>query len=102
MTPEERQLRSRLAQLISGKGLVRASLSVRERSCGKPNCRCARGQKHRAVYLVASKGGKLQQLFIPKALESKAQQWVDEYRRVRELLEEISGLYWDKLKRREP
>lgn len=102
MTPQERQLRSRLAQLISSSGLVRGSLSVHSRTCGKPNCRCARGEKHVSLYLVANKDGKLHQLFIPRSLEPKARQWVEAYQRIRELLEELSALQWDKLKRREP
>jgi hypothetical protein len=101
MNAAERRIRSQLAQLVSGFPLVRGSPSVRGRTCGKPNCRCARGEKHVSLYLVASEGGKPQQLFIPKALESEARRWVEDYRRVRELLEELSKIYWDKLKRRE-
>ena len=75
---------------------------MHERTCGKPGCRCNRGQKHVSLYLVASEGGKLRQLFIPKSLEAQARQWVAAYQRVRELLEELSQLHWDKLRRREP
>jgi hypothetical protein len=102
MSPAERHLRSQLNQLLSSTGLLRASLSVHERTCGKPGCRCNRGQKHVSLYLVASEGGKLRQLFIPKSLEAQARQWVAAYQRVRELLEELSQLHWDKLRRREP
>lgn len=102
MTPRERELRSRLAQLVSGAGLARGTLSERLKTCGKPNCRCAQGEKHRSLYLVVSKGGKLQQLFIPNSLEPTTRQWVEAYQRIRELLEELSELYWGKLTRREP
>ncbi len=101
MGSEERELRSRLAQLLSRAALVRGSLSVREKSCGKPSCRCARGEKHRAVYLVASDEGKLRQLFVPRSLEADARECVEAYQRIRELLEELSKLHWDKLQRRE-
>ena len=102
MSPRERELRSRLAQLINSLGLVRGSLTVREKSCGKPTCHCARGEKHRAPYLTASEEGKLRQLFIPLDLEEQARSWVDNYQRIRQLLEELSQIHWDKLKRREP
>jgi hypothetical protein len=102
MSPQERELRSRLAQLIGSLGLVRGTLTVREKSCGKPTCHCARGEKHRAPYLSASEEGKLRQLFIPLELEDKARGWVENYQRIRQLLEELSQLHWDKLKRREP
>ncbi len=101
MEPREREIRSRLAQLLSRAALVRGSLSIREKSCGKPTCRCARGDKHRAVYLVASDGGKLRQLFIPGKLEPQARECVEAYQRMRELLEELSQIYRDKLQRRE-
>lgn len=100
LSGEERQLRSRLAQLISGWGYVRGTLSVREKVCGKPNCRCARGERHRALYLVASENGKLKQLYIPRSLESDVRSWIETYQQIRQLLEELSRRQWEKLKRR--
>lgn len=102
MSPQERHLRSQLVQLLSGVGLLRATLNPRRKVCGKPTCRCARGEKHAALYLVVSEDGKPRQLFVPQSLEPQARQWVASYQRVRDLLDELSRLYWDKLSRREP
>ena len=102
LTEDERRIRSLIARLVTNYGLIRGTLNVREKVCGRPNCRCARGERHRSVALVASENGKLRQLHIPKTLEETAEQWVETYRRIRELLEELSQLQWDKLKRREP
>lgn len=102
MSPQERHLRSQLVQILSGVGLLRATLNPRLRRCGKPTCRCTRGEKHSALYVVASQDGKLHQLFVPHCLEPQAQQWIASYHRVRELLEELSRLHWDKLSQREP
>lgn len=102
MSPHERELRSQLKQMLSGLGVVRGTLAVRETTCGKANCRCKRGHKHVALYLVVSEDGKLRQLFIPKTLESQARQWVASYQRIRELLEELSRLHWERLKQRKP
>jgi hypothetical protein len=102
LSAEERALRSRLAQLVTSQGFVRGTLSVRERVCGRSNCRCASGQRHRALYLVASHDGKLQQLYVPHSLERTVEQWVATYKDLRELLEELSQRQWDKLRRREP
>ena len=76
MDAPERRWRSRLAQIAAAGGLIRGTLLERYRACGNPNCRCARGQKHRAVYLMLSEGGRLRQLFIPKAYEQQVRQWV--------------------------
>lgn len=102
MSPEERRLRSQLVQLLSGVGLLRATLNPRQKVCGKPGCRCASGEKHAALYVVASEDGKPHQLFVPHSLEPQVRQWVASYQRIRELLEELSRIYWDKLSRREP
>lgn len=76
MSSRERELRSRLAQLISARGLIRATLNPRDITCGKSRCKCARGEKHTYLYLVAGEDSKRRQLLIPKSLESKARQWV--------------------------
>ena len=53
------------------------------------------------MYLVASDDGKLRQLFIPRKLELEARECVETYQKIRELLEELSQIHWDKLQRRE-
>lgn len=100
MSPREREIRSRINQLIAKAAVTRGSLSVREKVCGKPNCRCARGDKHLAFYLVASEDGKPRQLFVPRKLEREARECIDAYQEVRELLEELSQIHWAKLKQR--
>ena len=102
MGPRERELREQIAQILSEDSFVRGTLSIRERKCGKPNCRCVRGDKHVSLYLVARDRGEYQQLFIPRDLEIEARRWVEIYQRIRDLLEELSRLHWDKLRRREP
>jgi hypothetical protein len=100
MSKPERKRRSRLAQLTHGAGLLRGTLAVRERLCGKPNCKCARGEKHVSLYLVASYEGRVRQLFIPKDWEPQVRRWVQQYQEARKLLEEVSLLYWDKVRKR--
>ena len=101
MSSYERELRSRLAQVVSSKGLVRATLNPREITCGKSACKCSRGEKHSYLYLIVSEAGKRRQLLIPKSLENKARQWVQDYQQAQALLEQISQLFWQKLADRE-
>ena len=101
LTPVERALRAQLQQLLQGAGLMRATLTVRERVCGKDNCKCASGQKHASLYLVSRQNGKLRQLFVPKHLEPKARQWVKSYLEAQEVLETISDQCWRRLEERE-
>jgi len=101
MTVQERRNRSALARLVSGRGLLRGNLLERRRVCGKPNCKCTRGELHANLYLVFSEGGKLRQLFVPKTWEARVRLWAAEYHEVRRLLEEISRLYVEKPRQRE-
>jgi hypothetical protein len=102
MNPRERAFRSRLAQIVSGQGLMRGTILERTRACGKPTCRCARGgPKHRAVYLMLSQNGKLRQLYVPAAWEERVRQWVDNHHALRGLLAELSDVYWEKVRRRQ-
>lgn len=97
MSPQERRFRSALAKLISERGLLRGTLVHRERKCGNTNCKCTRGEKHPGVYLVVSEDGRRRQLHIPKDWEETVEQWVGDYHEIRELLEQLSQLHWDKV-----
>ena len=101
LTAAERALRTQLQQLVQGTGLMRATLTVRERVCGKDNCKCASGKKHASLYLVSRQNGEMRQLFIPKHLEQKARQWVKSYLEAQEILEKISDQCWRRLEERE-
>lgn len=101
MSAEERQLRSALKKRIASRGLLRGTVVHRERKCGSPTCKCARGEKHPEMLLVVSEDGQRRQLHIPKALEETVEQWVADYQEIRELLEQLSRLHWEKVTRRE-
>ena len=100
MSAAERRFRSRLAQLLSQRGVLRGTLLMRRRKCGKANCRCARGEGHESLFLVISENGRTRQLFVPRDWESRVRLWVEDYHRARELMEEVSRIYWDKVRQR--
>ena len=100
MTQREREFRSRLAKLVHADGLLRGNLSVRERTCGKPGCKCTKGEKHVSLYLVFSEKGKYRQVFVPKDIEEEVRTWVDNHHQARDLLEEISRLHQEKIVKR--
>jgi len=41
---QQRTVRSKLAKIVHDKGLVRGTIITMKRTCGNPNCRCARGK----------------------------------------------------------
>ena len=101
MSREERESRSRLKPSISYGEFVRGTLTIRRRTCGNPNCKCATGKKHVSLYITRGKNGKIEQLYIPKDKEELARRWVKGYREIQNLLEKISSTYWDRLKRKD-
>jgi hypothetical protein len=96
----ERKFRSRIAQLASSRRLIRGCLSLRNRKCGKPSCRCASGELHSSLYLVHSQAGQLRQIYVPKQLEERVRQAVSDYQSLQQFLEQISELEWKRLKQR--
>ena len=98
MSQEERSLRSRACQILSGAGLVHGHLSTRLQKCGKPNCRCTRGEKHETFVLVLRKDGKVTQIPIPKRLISTVQRWVDQEKNLQDLLCRISELQTERIR----
>jgi hypothetical protein len=100
MSERERKLRSQINRLFSQQGLIHGTLITRKRVCGKPNCRCTRGQLHESLYLVATEGGKSRQMYIPTSWEPLVRQWIEHYAQVRQLMDELSHLHWDKIRQR--
>lgn len=98
MSPEERRLRSRIAQMLDGAGLLHGSLVVRMRVCGKPTCRCTRGEGHRALILTVRSEGSTEQIYVPLRLEATVRRWVDQDRLLRGLIGELGHLHTEKVR----
>lgn len=101
MGEAERRWRSQLAQLVAQHGFIHGSLLERQRVCGQPTCRCTRGHKHRAVYLMLIKKGRTRQLYVPKIFEESVRQWVRNFHTIRELMDQVSDRYWEKVQKRQ-
>ena len=100
LSASERNFRSEVARLTLNRWFLRGSLSERLGKCGKPNCRCTRGELHKSLYLVQSQDGKLRQICVPQAWQERVRRAVHDYRKMQELIEEVSELEWKRLKER--
>jgi hypothetical protein len=100
LSAEERRLRSQLHRILNDSGLMHGTLIRRRRLCGKPNCRCTRGRKHEGLYVVVTEGGKPRQLYVPPQWEQTVRRWIDAYQRARQLLDEVSRMHWQKVRKR--
>jgi hypothetical protein len=87
-----RMLASRLKRLGDFKPLLMANWAEVYRVCGKPTCRCRRGFKHKACQLTYKDGGKMRSLYVPVDFREEVLSWIEEYRRLKRLVREISEL----------
>ena len=60
--------------------MVRGSVVVHRRRCGKPNCRCAVGDLHEATVLSYSERGRTRFVMLPQAEVAAVAEAVDRYR----------------------
>lgn len=73
--------------------VLRGSVVARVLRCGKPNCACAAGEGHRAVYLsVTLKGGRTEQISLPADLVPAVKRQVANYRAWWRAIEQISAI----------
>ena|SRR3990172_1014891 len=100
MSPREREIRARAAQLLSQAGLLHGSWIDRERICGRASCRCATpgGAKHPATYVYRQQEGKLRQLYVSIKQRGTVQRWLRQDRELRELLEELWEIHWQRVR----
>lgn len=81
-----------LRRLADAKPFVQGALVKVGTRCGNPNCRCARGEKHEAWHLSRSVGGRTRTSYVPVELREEVEAWTLEYRRIKEVLEEVSRI----------
>ena len=74
-------LASTLRRLQRSEPMVQGSFYLLRRKCGKPNCRCARGELHPAYVLTRSEAGKDRLYPVPKAQRAEVRKRAAEYRR---------------------
>ncbi len=68
------------------------SIQERRLTCGNPDCKCARGEKHGPYYYFAYPGretGKTKQVSIPKDVVSDLKRRIQNYEKFREELWEL-------------
>jgi hypothetical protein len=87
-----RFLLSRQKQLQAKSPVLAASLVTLRRTCGNPNCRCARGHKHLGHYLTWKVKAKTHTAYVPIDLIPQVQQWIQEHRRLKHLVHEMTQL----------
>ena len=97
-----RQRRDGLTKLLPPLGeVLRGSLMERYLTCGNPDCKCARGERHGPVWYLsvtldqAHRSG----CTVPSDQVEQVRRWIDNYHRVKEHLEKISDINRELMRR---
>ncbi len=98
-----RRRQTLLRQLPPLKAVLRGSLIERYKRCGKPGCKCAEGPGHGPKYYlsVSRPGSRPRMDYVPQEVHTQAAEYVANYHRARGILEEISEINRELLRRRE-
>jgi uncharacterized phage-associated protein len=89
----ERKRLTPLRRIVKLACWMEGSLVSTTRKCGKRNCACHQdGPKHPVMYLTWKENGKTVSLYIPRKLEKEVKMWVDNYKKVKELVREVSSI----------
>lgn len=72
--------------------LIVGSLAEVGVKCGNPNCRCAKGERHTAYVLTGKTEGRTRTLHVPRGMVEEVGAWVEEHRRLKSLVRDISAL----------
>lgn len=82
-----------LGKLQKIRSWVEGSLVSTARLCGKEACACHRGgSKHPVTFVTWKEDAKTISLYIPRKHEKDVKIWVDNYRKVKVLIREISNV----------
>ena len=88
----QRMIDARVKQLTARGPVLTGSLVQIAKHCGHPGCRCQRGVKHVGHYLTFDESGRTRTVYVPVDLRTEVQKWINERRRLRQLMQEISKL----------
>src|ERR1700756_2785867 len=94
--------RDGLARLLPPLGeVLRGSLMERYLTCGKPDCKCARGERHGPVWYLSVTLDQSHRTgsTVPPGQVEQVRRWIENYHQVKEHLEKISDINRELLRR---
>ena len=97
-----RKRREGLANLLPPLGeIMRGSLMERYLTCGNPDCKCARGERHGPVWYLSVTLDQSHRsgCTVPSDQVDQVRRWIENYRQVKENLEKISDINRELMRR---
>ena len=83
--------------------ILRGSLIERYKRCGNPGCKCQHGPGHGPKYYlsVSQAGGRPEMDYVPAEYRQQASDYLQNFQKVRQVLEQICNLNREILRRRD-
>lgn len=72
--------------------IMKGSLVERWTRCGRPGCRCGKGQKHGPyLYVSVFRDGRTRSVYVPQHLQEEVRRWVQN---TRDLENDVAEITW--------
>lgn len=81
-----------LTDLANCRKVIKGSLTRNRRRCGKPQCRCMSGELHESLAITYKQNRKSFLVHVPEHLQTLAKEAIEDYHKLKKLIEEISLL----------
>ena len=78
---------------FSDRPVIKGTVYELRRRCGKPGCKCARGELHARMVVSASEGGKTRLQVIPHGFLVEVEVKVRRYRELRRVRARLGEIY---------
>ena len=92
------EIKGLIEPFFSDRPMMKGTVYELKRRCGKPGCRCARGELHTRMVVSASEGGKTKLQVIPTGFLVEVQAKVRRYQEHRRARARLGELYRKMLK----
>jgi len=88
-----REMKGLSEPLFSDRPVIKGTVYELKRRCGKPGCKCARGELHTRMVVSASEGGRTRLQVIPQGFLVEVQAKVRRYQELRRARARLGELY---------
>ena len=92
------EIKGLVEPLFSDRPVIKGTVYELKRRCGKPGCKCARGELHARMVVSASEGGKTRLQVIPHGFVVEVQAKVRRYQELRRVRARLGEIYRKMLK----
>ena len=87
------EIKGLIEPFFSDKPVIKGTVYELKRRCGKPGCKCARGELHRRMVVSASEEGKTRLQVIPRGFLVEVEDKVRRYRELRHVRTRLGEIH---------